>query len=87
MQDRPLHDPPAPQPWASSIRSSRSSSTAACRTSKTTRKGTTPWPVLLGIHRYTEAQTVGTQRLLPFRPVLGMSESATPRPSRSRFGC
>ena len=27
-----------------------------------------------GIHRYTEAQTVGTQRLLPFRPVLGMSE-------------
>jgi succinate-semialdehyde dehydrogenase/glutarate-semialdehyde dehydrogenase len=27
-----------------------------------------------GIHRYTEAQTVATQRLLPFRPVLGMSE-------------
>ncbi len=27
-----------------------------------------------GIHRYTDAQTVATQRLLPFRPVLGMSE-------------
>ena len=27
-----------------------------------------------GILRYTEAQTVATQRLLPFRPVLGMSE-------------
>ncbi len=27
-----------------------------------------------GILRYTEAQAVATQRLLPFRPVLGMSE-------------
>ncbi|MEP6666649.1 MAG: succinic semialdehyde dehydrogenase, partial [Nocardioidaceae bacterium] len=27
-----------------------------------------------GIHRYTEAQTVATQRLMPIRPVLGMSE-------------
>ncbi len=27
-----------------------------------------------GIHRYTETQTVATQRLLPIRPVLGMSE-------------
>jgi succinate-semialdehyde dehydrogenase/glutarate-semialdehyde dehydrogenase len=27
-----------------------------------------------GILRYTESQTVATQRLLPFRPVLGMSE-------------
>ena len=27
-----------------------------------------------GIQRFTDAQTVATQRLLPFRPVLGMSE-------------
>jgi len=27
-----------------------------------------------GIHRYTESQAVATQRLLPMRPVLGMSE-------------
>lgn len=27
-----------------------------------------------GIHRYTEAQSVATQRVLPMRPVLGMSE-------------
>ncbi len=27
-----------------------------------------------GIHRYTDEQTVATQRLLPIRPVLGMSE-------------
>ena len=27
-----------------------------------------------GIHRYVETQTVATQRMLPFRPVLGMSE-------------
>ncbi len=27
-----------------------------------------------GIHRYTDPQTVATQRVLPFRPVLGMSE-------------
>ncbi len=27
-----------------------------------------------GIHRYTDVQTVATQRLLPMRPVLGMSE-------------
>ncbi len=32
-----------------------------------------------GILRYTEAQTVATQRLLPFRPVLGMSEEGHAR--------
>jgi len=32
-----------------------------------------------GIHRFTEPQTVATQRLLPMRPVLGMSEQAYTR--------
>ncbi|MGB0190171.1 MAG: aldehyde dehydrogenase family protein, partial [Nocardioides sp.] len=27
-----------------------------------------------GIHRYTESQSVGTQRLLRFAPMLGMSD-------------
>jgi superfamily II DNA/RNA helicase len=27
-----------------------------------------------GIQRFTEAQTVATQRLLPIRPVLGLSQ-------------
>jgi succinate-semialdehyde dehydrogenase/glutarate-semialdehyde dehydrogenase len=29
-----------------------------------------------GIQRFTDAQTVATQRLLPIRPVLGLSERA-----------
>ncbi len=32
-----------------------------------------------GVHRFTEAQTVATQRLLPLRPVLGMSEQTYTR--------
>ena len=29
-----------------------------------------------GIHRYTETQTVGTQRLVPIAPMFGMSEES-----------
>jgi succinate-semialdehyde dehydrogenase/glutarate-semialdehyde dehydrogenase len=32
-----------------------------------------------GVHRYTESQTVATQRLWPIRPVLGMSEETFAR--------
>ncbi len=32
-----------------------------------------------GIHRFTEPQTIATQRLLPMRPVLGMSEQTYAR--------
>jgi succinate-semialdehyde dehydrogenase/glutarate-semialdehyde dehydrogenase len=29
-----------------------------------------------GIHRYTESQSVGTQRLIRFAPMFGMSDEA-----------